>query len=471
MANHRRLSTFCRALGASVIGLAGLLATAGPVVADEPVKTPVFTKDIAPIFQDKCQACHRPGYIAPMSLVTYEETRPWARSIKARVAARQMPPWHIDPTVGIQHFKNDRSLTDGADRHDRALGRRRCAAGRPEGHAAAEAICQRRRVGLAPALRRTAGSDHQVAAVHDAGAGARPVVQAGRRNRSHRGPMGARNRDPSCDGEGPPNHAPRAGATAAGRSRQRLPADDGDADAGLFMEWAVGKQGEIMRPNSGKLMLPGSRIVFEVHYHAVGEEITDQVELGIYFYPKGQEPKYRQVLASLSSVAGGARNIDIPPNGTFVSQNFHVMNRPGESRTSSRTCTCAARRCRWRRSAERHDADAQPREQLQFQLAQQLHLRRRRRAAAAEGHDPEDHRRGTTTRRRNKNNPDPNQWVGFGDRTVDEMGHAWMNITYMTDEEFQGRSRKEKGLVSSVGALWPEPSSSRIGGITLASRR
>ena len=54
------------------------------------------------------------------------------------------------------------------------------------------------------------------------------------------------------------------------------------------MEWAVGKQGEIMRANSGKLMLPGSKIIFEVHYHAVGEEITDQVELGIYFYPKGR---------------------------------------------------------------------------------------------------------------------------------------------------------------------------------------
>ena len=72
----------------------------------------MFTKDVAPILQEKCQACHRPGYIAPMSLMTYEETRPWARSIKARVAARQMPPWHIDKTVGIQHFKNDRSLSD-----------------------------------------------------------------------------------------------------------------------------------------------------------------------------------------------------------------------------------------------------------------------------------------------------------------------------------------------------------------------
>src|SRR5204863_1542926 len=83
---------------------------------------------------------------------------------------------------------------------------------------------------------------------------------------------------------------------------------------GLFMEWAVGKQGEIMRPNSGKLMLPGSKIVFEVHYHAIGEQITDQVELGIYFYPKGQEPKYRQTLGLFSAIVEGNRNIDIPPN-------------------------------------------------------------------------------------------------------------------------------------------------------------
>ena len=75
------------------------------------------------------------------------------------------------------------------------------------------------------------------------------------------------------------------------------------------MEWAVGKQGEIMRPNSGKLMMPGAKIVFEVHYHAVGEEITDQVELGIYFYPKGQEPKYRQILGLFSGIVGGNRTI------------------------------------------------------------------------------------------------------------------------------------------------------------------
>ena len=60
--------------------------------------------------------------------------------------------------------------------------------------------------------------------------------------------------------------------------------------AGLLKEWAVGKQGEIMRENSGKLIKAGSSIVFDIHYSATGEEVTDSVELGLYFYPKGQEP-------------------------------------------------------------------------------------------------------------------------------------------------------------------------------------
>ena len=99
------------------------------------VANPTFTKDIAPIFQAKCESCHRADSIAPMSLVTYEEARPWARSIKTRVEGHQMPPWHIDKTVGIQEFKNDRSLTDDQIDDHRPLGRRRRAEGRREGHA------------------------------------------------------------------------------------------------------------------------------------------------------------------------------------------------------------------------------------------------------------------------------------------------------------------------------------------------
>ena len=78
-----------------------------------PGQTPVtFTKDVARILQKNCQGCHRPGSIAPMSLLTYEEVRPWARSMKQKVVLREMPPWFIDKNVGVQHFSNDRSLTD-----------------------------------------------------------------------------------------------------------------------------------------------------------------------------------------------------------------------------------------------------------------------------------------------------------------------------------------------------------------------
>ena len=99
--------------GACLLGLGVLLMLPCSLFAGESPKAPVtFAKDVAPIFQAHCQECHHPGTAAPMSLVTYEETLPWAEKIKDRVATRNMPPWHLDRTVGIQHFKNDTSLTD-----------------------------------------------------------------------------------------------------------------------------------------------------------------------------------------------------------------------------------------------------------------------------------------------------------------------------------------------------------------------
>src|SRR5271166_3129463 len=109
-----------RSIGVSVLAIGVVLILSSRAIAGEPAstvagaanKTVTFTKDIVPIFQEKCQDCHRKDSMAPMSLVTYQETRPWARSIKERVVQRQMPPWHLDKTVGIQKFSNDRSLSD-----------------------------------------------------------------------------------------------------------------------------------------------------------------------------------------------------------------------------------------------------------------------------------------------------------------------------------------------------------------------
>ena len=87
---------------------AGLAAAQAPAKAASAAVT--FTKDVAPILQRSCQSCHRPGQMAPMSLLTYQDVRPWVRSIKQRVVSREMPPWGIDPHIGLQSFKNDPSL-------------------------------------------------------------------------------------------------------------------------------------------------------------------------------------------------------------------------------------------------------------------------------------------------------------------------------------------------------------------------
>jgi len=75
-----------------------------------------FTKDVAPILQRSCENCHRADGVAPMSLSTYEEARPWARAIKQRTGigpkAGVMPPWYVEKTIGIQQFHNDPSLSD-----------------------------------------------------------------------------------------------------------------------------------------------------------------------------------------------------------------------------------------------------------------------------------------------------------------------------------------------------------------------
>jgi hypothetical protein len=122
MANRR---TGILAYHFCVSALAGVF-TAHAAALDKPV---TFSKDVAPIFQKSCQSCHRPGTSAPMSLMTYQEARPWARAIRQRVVTRDMPPWHLDKTVGIRHYKNDRSLSDA----DIAVISRWVDSGAPEG--------------------------------------------------------------------------------------------------------------------------------------------------------------------------------------------------------------------------------------------------------------------------------------------------------------------------------------------------
>jgi len=90
-------------IACGVLTLAGLDAAAQSAA-------PTFSKDVAPVLYEHCTTCHRPGEIAPMSLLTYEDARPWARAIRDRVVNGTMPPWHADPSHG--KFKNDRRLSE-----------------------------------------------------------------------------------------------------------------------------------------------------------------------------------------------------------------------------------------------------------------------------------------------------------------------------------------------------------------------
>src|SRR5213593_4387011 len=409
-----------------------------------------FTEDIAPILQEKCQACHRPDSMAPMSLVTYEDVRPWAKAIRERVLTRQMPPWHIDKTVGIQKFKNDRSLPDA--QIDTIV--KWVDAGIPKGDPKDipppkqwpnESKWNFADLFGGPPELILKSPDWTVPAV-GLDVWYKPVVPTGLteprwvraieihpatvkgRKITHHALARLQQEDPEL------NLAAAADDAAAG----------GALLGGLFMEWAVGKQGEIMRPNSGKLMLPGSKIIFEMHYHAIGEQITDHVELGIYFYPKGEEPKYRQTLAALQSVAGGSHNIDIPPESTFVSQNFIPMRMAGRIENFQP-------HMRLRGKAMSMEAILPSGQTVMLSHVNNFNFNWHNNYVYADEVAPLLPK-GTILKitswydntSNNPHNPDPQQWVGFGDRTVDEMGHAWVNITYMSDEDFQAELAKRK---------------------------
>src|SRR6202163_2680522 len=90
------------------VWISGIIFLGAAVAADTSV---TFNKDVLPILQSKCQTCHRPGEIAPMSFLSYQTTRPWAKAIKTAILTKKMPPWGADARYG--HFANDPSLTAG----------------------------------------------------------------------------------------------------------------------------------------------------------------------------------------------------------------------------------------------------------------------------------------------------------------------------------------------------------------------
>ncbi|MFN7979481.1 MAG: hypothetical protein U0P30_15200, partial [Vicinamibacterales bacterium] len=295
----------------AVVALLGGASTAAAQTA------PTFTKDVAPIFQSKCESCHRPDSIAPMSLQTWQQARPWARSIKSRVLEHSMPPFQIDRTVGITKFKNDASLSE--NELDTIV--KWVDAGAPQGDPKAmpEAIKWpteqtwnfAKILGKEPDMIVKSDSFTMPAVSQDAwDKRVTPIDLA-----EPRWVRAIEIRPANLKGRKVVHHA-------IAYLEQDEPGAPQVGPAPLFMEWAVGKQGEMMRPDTGKLLMPGARFRWDIHYSQGGEEISTNVEMGIYFYEKGQEPKYRTRLSLVPAALG---QLDLRPNAVTVTEGFYPL--------------------------------------------------------------------------------------------------------------------------------------------------
>lgn len=429
-----------RFVGAGLIAL-GALAFSGPATAATSAGQVTFSKDIAPILQAKCEDCHRKGAMAPMALISYQDVRPWAKAIKSRVLARTMPPWFIDKTVGIQHFANDASLNaeqiativkwvdEGAPQGDIKD------MPPPKQYTDENGWVLAKKYGEPDLVLK---SDSYTMPAHGQDVWFRPVTPVP--ITEARWVRAVEMRPGSLAGRRIMHHVLANLYQQETNSNGTLDTSDGNASlssAGLLMEWAVGKNYDIYRPNTGKLLLPGSQIRWELHIHAVGEQIRDHAELAVYLYPKGEEPKYRTRLMSFWAFPNFGTNLDIAPNSTAESTYYHVL--PKAARLENFQPHMHLRGKAMEMEAILPNGTTQV-----LSYVDHFNFNWMTNYIYADDAAPVLPK-GTVIKitawydntANNPNNPDPNQWVGFGDRTVDEMGHAWVNVTYLSDEDYK----------------------------------
>jgi len=440
-------------MAVAVVALGSFLAAGSTFAQATNASAPTFTKDIAPILQAKCQDCHRPGQIAPMSLLTYQDARPWARDIKKRVAQRTMPPWFIDKTVGIQHFQNDTSLTD----EQIATIAKWVDAGAPQGDPkdmpAARVWEDDGGWKLAKVFGRQPdlvleGPDYTVKANYQ-DQWDRPITDVGLSE--PRWVRAVEMRPSNLDSRKVFHHilanlyqdetnAPQAQVPVA--KEDILP-----GSGGLLMEWAVGKNYDIYREGAGKLLMPGAKIRWEYHTHSTDRDITGHAQLAVYLYPKGETPRYRTFLAALGTGRIGKDGVpilDLAPNSIEESEGFHVlksaarlenfqphMHLRGKAMSMEAILPDGSTQMlsyvgnfnfNWMTNYIYSDDDAPV-----LPKGTVVHIKA--------WHDNTND---------NPNNPNPNEWVGYGDRTVDEMAHAWVNVTYISDEDYNAWAAEHK---------------------------
>ena len=448
-----------RVLTAATLG-GVILFAASAFAQTAPASAPTFSKDIAPILQAKCQACHQPNSIAPMSLITFAESRPWARSIKNRVSTRQMPPWHIDQSVGVQKFQNDMSLTQKQIDTIVAWVDAGAPQGDPKDLPAPRPIAndnewQGVKDGFGPPDLVIKSSEYKMLPNHQdvwyrpsndipiteprwvRMVEIRPSNLKARKTIHHSIAYLLLNDDPDAVNQGTANGP----APAASR-------DDLVARRPQLMEWAIGKGYDRFREGTGKLILPGEKISWDQHIHAASEEVESGSEIGLWLYPKGQEPKKRSYLIGFTGLRERGF-LDIPPNSLAFTEGFTVLK-------ENTIITNFQPHFHLRGKAMQVEAILPDGARQIVSYVGNFNFNWMTNYIYADDEAPV-FPKGTVIHvsawydntKNNPTNPDPEQWVGYGDRTVDEMAHAWMNVVYLNDDEYKALLAERKAKTTN----------------------
>ncbi|MEK6303554.1 MAG: cytochrome c [Acidobacteriota bacterium] len=402
--------------------------------ASDKASAVTFSKDVAPILNKNCASCHRSGEIAPMSLLSYKEARPWAKSIRQVVVDRTMPPWLADPKHG--EFANDRRLSqkeidtlvawvDGGAKEGDAKDLPPAPKFPAEGWKLGTPD-----VVLSMTLEATVPADGVVAYRHF-------VVPTNFTEDKYIQFAEIKRGDPSVvhhvivsvrePGMGPlpPAGEINLGAAAnregEARTAQQQPGQRGNTQDGMLVGWAPGMSPLLLKPGQAKLVKKGSVLIFQMHYTTNGQGSKDRTSVGIYF---AKTPVEKRVITT----GAVARNLVIPPGepgyeskASFIFKedshivsfmpHMHVRGKDFEYKLVYPDGTSKILL-----SVPRYDFNWQ----IVYYMKEPVAAPKGSRIDCVAHHDNSE---------RNKYNPDPTKEVRWGPQTWEEMMIGWLDYT------------------------------------------
>jgi mono/diheme cytochrome c family protein len=416
--------------------------------ADHP---PTYAKEVSRIIQDNCQICHQPGQIGPMSFTSYEEVRPWAPLIQLKVASREMPPYHYDTHTGVQNLKNDWRMSE----EDINTIVEWVNAGSPFGNAEdLPPPKQFPNMGEWRLAAELGPPDHTIKSTPwDVPAEGqdlwwKPIVDSGITESRC---IKAVETLPSAAAIGSTHHA---------NSHFKVLNEEGEwVNGDRLSEFAIGKLGEKVPKGACRRVPANSKVEWEVHYFPDGNAVpNDQVTVGIWYYDEedefNEEESYPQDLRAYFLSAGG--DYMIPPHGKLMTQGFRSFDHP--VRIDSWQPHMHLRGVAM--SLEVFDPKTGRKEVLS--QASNWTSAWNHSHTYEEGFQPLIPAGATLiltawydNTADNPMNPDPDQWVGAGQRTTDEMSHAWIAISHLDQEAYEKllaeREERDNSSVASLG--------------------